>query len=82
MAAKNSLYKQILDKRCTNKYIGYEYQGKIFSGTTSSVMWNGNKILRGFLEHIEYVVTETYESIKKIKCMSNIARDKYDTNFN
>lgn len=82
MAAKNGLYKKILDKTAENKHIGYEYQGKIFSGTTSSVMWNGNKVLRGFLEHIESVVTETYESIKRIKCFSNIARDKYDTNFN
>ncbi len=82
MAAKNGLYKQILDKKASNKYIGYKYQGRILSGITSSALWNGNKTLRGFLESLENVITETYESIKRIKCLSNIARDEYDTNFN
>jgi len=82
MPCKDSIYKQILDKNADNKYIGYEYQGRIFAGTTSKALWNGNKTLRGFLEHMEGVITNTYESIKRIKCFSNIARGKYDTNFN
>ena len=82
MAARNSIYKQVLDKNSTNAYMGYKYHGNILENTTSRMLWKNNKFLTNFLSHIEKVITSTYESIKRIKTNLNIAHDKYDTNFN
>jgi len=79
---RNSVFKSELYRKCTNKYLGYNYKGKILKNTMSEKMFTSNNTLYEYLMHIDDILYEIFNGIKSIRNFMSISRDKHDRDMN
>ena len=72
----NSPYTTIKTSKDVLLHTGYDYEGKVLRRTMSKQMFRTNATLLGFLVHIDRIVYELIESVKRIKTFGNPALDK------
>jgi len=79
---RNSAFKSALYRKCTNKYLGYDYKGKILKNTMSEKMFTSNNFIYEYLMHIDDMLYEIFNGVKSIRNFMSISRDKHDRDMN
>lgn len=79
---KDSVFRAPLKRNVERtQYDGFNYKGQILKRTMSNSMFTSNKTLYDFLMKLDGMIYEMFDNIKTIKLHHNIARDKYDRDF-
>lgn len=79
---KNSPYRKTYSRKDKRLHLGFNYEGKILKKTTSNQLWGVSEIFDTFLNRIDSVMFNLFESVKQIKVWNNPALDKHENKLN
>lgn len=75
----DNYYKIIKKRQINNSIIEYDYHNNLLKRSLSPELFNSNNFFKGFLTHINNILSNYIDSVKSIKIAANIAVDKNET---